>query len=121
MDILLSTHAEQRCQQRAFSKDKLALIEGLGIQIPQKGGTTLVTFSCSNINYYISVLKEALQSLNGLEPKILGKKVWKKKIRTLKQVIDALCKKHMPYFVKSDMDGVIITCGYLNSRAKRNY
>lgn len=110
----LSQHAELRSAQRTLSEDELSVLNFIGIEFEQKGGTTLVTISKSEKPRWLNALREALFILNTAVH--LDKHALKKKRKTIKRLVERLSAKSQPFIVVNPNGDTVITCGYHYSR-----
>lgn len=110
----LTEHARQRAAQRGFSDDEILLLTAMGLQVAQKGKTSLFTIAERERGRWTKALKEVMAILR--QANDLPRKVVKQKTKTIKRLIDKLSAKHLPYLVLSDENERVITCGHYYQR-----
>lgn len=117
----MTHHAELRSAQRSISEDELAILLGIGMQIEQKGGTSIITVVKAESEKWIKELKLVLTLLKSTKPLEGYRAIYRRKIKTVKQLINHLQSSHLPYFVMNQEEHLVITCEYKSARVKRNY
>ncbi|QCZ94376.1 hypothetical protein [Salinimonas iocasae] len=116
----MSHHAKLRLAQRSLNEQELTVLAGIGQVVEQHGGTSLTTVPKNEKLKWVRAAKEALRLLNTL-PEIDTKK--RKRIRkVLNRIIERLSAKNQPYFISSNEEDIVITCGYYTvRRLRRDY
>lgn len=120
MKLTLTHHAELRSAQRSISEDEMQILFGIGMQIEQKGGTSIITLVREESGKWINELKMVLTVLKNMRPDEGCKAIFRRKVKAVKRLINHLQSERLPYFVINQEKNTVITCGYNSTRVKRN-
>jgi hypothetical protein len=117
----LTHHAELRSAQRSISEDEMLILLGIGMEIEQKGGTSIITLARDEAEKWIAELKVVLNVLNIMRPDKCFKASYRRKCKAVKRLISHLQSEHLRYFVINQEKNTVITCGHMSARLRRNY
>jgi hypothetical protein len=113
-EMNLTQHAELRSIQRAISEEEMLILSGIGMEVEQKGGTTIITVIKEETDKWITVLKEVLTVLNKLRPARESKAQYRRSLKAVKRLIGHLQSQNLPYFVINQESNNVITCGHFS-------
>lgn len=116
----LTNHAELRSAQRAITEDEMLILLGIGLELEQKGGTSIITIVREESDKWIAELKVVLSVLRKVRPDIGIRGIYRRKLKAVKRLIAHLQSEHFPYFVINKEQNKVITCGHCMTRVRRN-
>lgn len=117
----LTKHAALRSDQRGISSDEIALLEFIGADFQQKGGTTLISPAKKEKARWLAAIDHVIALVQQYKNTQIEGEYIKRKIKALKRLRKRLQGKALPFLVVNPSKDLVVTCGHQYRRLNKNY